>query len=208
LAQAILAQGVDSHRPGLTPALSAWAPGHLIDSIMVRRRSSIGVFLIVVCVGAFHCMSHPRSAFVSAKAWTPGSTVGSAAPHRQRCTTATKAGKPLEERKVEEPNPMDKIKELGIAGTVSFVLWELAFWGIGGGGAAAVFIATTGYLPDFGNPTELAEVGGEAFVFINAARLLVPVRIALVISTAPWVDENVVQKFMPRDPECEDLSKK
>lgn len=41
----------------------------------------------------------------------------------------------------------------------------------------------------------MAEIGGEAFAFINLARFAVPARIALAISTAPWVEKNVVEKF-------------
>jgi len=41
----------------------------------------------------------------------------------------------------------------------------------------------------------MAELGGEAFAFINIARFAVPFRIGLAISTAPWVEKNVVEKF-------------
>merc|ERR1719384_2131644 len=98
---------------------------------------------------------------------------------------------------------MNKIKELGIAGTVSFVLWEWAFWIIGGGGAVAAYYYANGPFPDFNNKEELAVAGGEAFAFINLARLAVPVRIGLAISTAPWCDENIVQRFFPREEICE-----
>jgi hypothetical protein len=102
-----------------------------------------------------------------------------------------------------EAGPMDKIKELGIAGTVSFILWEWAFWIIGGGGAALVYKNATGHWPDFNNKEDLAETAGSAFAFINVARLAVPVRIGLAVSTAPWVDENIVKKFQKKDDECE-----
>ena len=41
----------------------------------------------------------------------------------------------------------------------------------------------------------MAELGGEAFAFINIARFAVPFRIGLAISTAPWVEKNIVEKF-------------
>jgi glutaredoxin 3 len=45
------------------------------------------------------------------------------------------------------------------------------------------------------NAADKAELGGEAFAFINIARFAVPFRIGLAISTAPWVEKNVVEKF-------------
>jgi len=115
------------------------------------------------------------------------------------------AGKTAEECKAEDENPMNKVKELGTAGLVTFTFWELAFWILGGAGAAAAYYYAKGHTPDFSNQEELAEVGGEAFVFINAARALVPLRIGLVVGTTPWVDENIMKKFFPKavDEECE-----
>ena len=87
------------------------------------------------------------------------------------------------------------LQEFGLAGTLSFILWEWAFWLIGGGGAVAAYVQATGHMPDLSNKEELAATGGSAFAFINVARLAVPVRIGLAVSTAPWVEENVVMKF-------------
>lgn len=97
---------------------------------------------------------------------------------------------------------MNKIKSLGIAGTISYAVWELAFWAIAGGGAFAAFVYANGHFPDFSNQEEMAKVSGGAFVFINGARLVVPLRLGLAISTAPWIEENVVQKIWPKDEEC------
>ena len=41
----------------------------------------------------------------------------------------------------------------------------------------------------------MQKVGAEAFAFVNFARLAVPLRIGLALSTTPWIDANVVQKF-------------
>ncbi len=53
----------------------------------------------------------------------------------------------------------------------------------------------TGHWPDFSNSEDLQKVGAEAFAFVNFARLAVPLRIGLALSTTPWVEENVVKKF-------------
>ena len=50
----------------------------------------------------------------------------------------------------------------------------------------------------------MTKLGAEAFAFVNFARLAVPLRIGLALATAPWIDENVVKKFInkPDDQEC------
>eukprot|EP00929_Paragymnodinium_shiwhaense_P023357 TRINITY_DN14639_c0_g1_i1.p2 TRINITY_DN14639_c0_g1~~TRINITY_DN14639_c0_g1_i1.p2 ORF type:complete len:124 (-),score=45.05 TRINITY_DN14639_c0_g1_i1:222-593(-) len=99
---------------------------------------------------------------------------------------------------------MNKVKALGLAGTIAFALWEAAFWIIGGAGAAAFYVYQMGHLPDFSNKDELAAVGGEAFVFINGARLALPLRIGLVVASAPWVEENIVRTYIQKpDEDCE-----
>lgn len=115
----------------------------------------------------------------------------------------SRAAKPEEECKAEEENPMTKIKALGTAGLISYALWESAFWIVGGGGAVAAYFFAEGHFPDFSNQEEMKLVGGEAFVFINGARLLVPLRIGLAVSTTPWIEENIVKKFNQKDDECE-----
>lgn len=54
----------------------------------------------------------------------------------------------------------------------------------------------TGHLPDFSNQDDLAKLGAEAFAFVNLARFAVPLRIGLALSTTPWVQANVVDRFM------------
>ena len=41
----------------------------------------------------------------------------------------------------------------------------------------------------------MQKVGAEAFAFVNFARLAVPLRIGLAVSTTPWIEENVVKKI-------------
>ena len=57
----------------------------------------------------------------------------------------------------------------------------------------------TGHWPDISNKEDMEKVGAEAFAFVNFARLAVPLRIGLALSTTPWIDENIVQKFMKKD---------
>ena len=44
-------------------------------------------------------------------------------------------------------------------------------------------------------------LAAEAFAFVNFARLAVPLRIGLALSTTPWIDENIVSKFGKKDNE-------
>ena len=41
----------------------------------------------------------------------------------------------------------------------------------------------------------VAKVGAEAFAFSNIARFALPLRIGLAISTVPFVQENIVDRF-------------
>ena len=54
-------------------------------------------------------------------------------------------------------------------------------------------------MPDFSNQEDMQKLGAEAFAFVNFARFAVPLRIGLALSTTPWIDENIVQKFMKKD---------
>ena len=42
-------------------------------------------------------------------------------------------------------------------------------------------------------------------VFINFARVIVPLRIALALALAPWCERNIIEKFFPAKvpDECE-----
>ena len=41
----------------------------------------------------------------------------------------------------------------------------------------------------------MAKLGAEAFAFVNVARFAVPLRIGLALSTVPWVQANIVDRF-------------
>ena len=50
--------------------------------------------------------------------------------------------------------------------------------------------------PDFQDKDDLSKLGAEAFAFVNFARFAVPLRIGLALGTTPWVQENIVDKFL------------
>ena len=59
----------------------------------------------------------------------------------------------------------------------------------------------TGHWPDLSNADDQKKLGAEAFAFVNFARFAVPLRIGLALGTTPWIDENVVKRFMKKDEE-------
>ena len=63
------------------------------------------------------------------------------------------------------------------------------------------YYEVTGHLPDLSNKEDMAKLGGEAFAFVNFARFAVPLRIGLALGTTPWIQENVVDKFLKKDEE-------
>lgn len=59
----------------------------------------------------------------------------------------------------------------------------------------------TGHWPDFSDPEDQKKLGAEAFAFVNFARFAVPLRIGLALSTTPWIDENIVKRFLNKEEE-------
>lgn len=94
-------------------------------------------------------------------------------------------------------DPMTRVKESGKAGIAAYTITEFAFWLSSVPLAIAAVAATTGSLPDVGTIEGKEAVGGYVFVFINFARAIVPVRIALALALAPWCDENIIKKYFP-----------
>jgi len=99
----------------------------------------------------------------------------------------------------EEENLMQKVKDAGSAGIISYIFWEWAFWGVSVPVALFGFKAATGEFPDFQNSDDMAKLGAEAFAFVNVARFAVPLRIGLALGTTPWVQTNIVDKFQKKD---------
>eukprot|EP00567_Pseudictyota_dubia_P013129 CAMPEP_0197436154 /NCGR_PEP_ID=MMETSP1175-20131217/3621_1 /TAXON_ID=1003142 /ORGANISM="Triceratium dubium, Strain CCMP147" /LENGTH=237 /DNA_ID=CAMNT_0042965373 /DNA_START=164 /DNA_END=877 /DNA_ORIENTATION=- len=100
---------------------------------------------------------------------------------------------------------LKQVKEAGTAGVISYALWELAFWTISVPVCIVGYRELTGHWPDLRDKEDLEKVGAEAFAFVNFARFAVPLRIGLALSTTPWIQENIVDKFMKKDepPMCE-----
>lgn len=96
---------------------------------------------------------------------------------------------------------MQQVKDAGVAGLVSYVFWEWAFWGISIPVCVAGYREVTGHWPDLSNQDDLAKLGAEAFAFVNVARFAIPLRVGLALSTTPWVQANVVSRFqqLPSD---------
>jgi Protein of unknown function (DUF2499)/Protein of unknown function (DUF3593) len=90
---------------------------------------------------------------------------------------------------------MADIKKYGVAGTVAYVLTELAFWIVAFPVASTALYQTTGHWPDIINDTaDRATVLGFIFAGANVARLLVPLRLGAALALAPWVDENLLNR--------------
>lgn len=104
-----------------------------------------------------------------------------------------------EEEMSESKALMQKVKDAGVAGIISYVFWEWAFWGVSVPVALFGFQSVTGYWPDFSNSDDMAKLGAEAFAFVNVARFAVPLRIGLALGTTPWVQANIVDKFQKKD---------
>merc|ERR1712032_326980 len=105
----------------------------------------------------------------------------------------------------EEEKPMSEtqqlmaqVKEAGLAGVISYALWELGFWTLSVPVCVFGYYSVTGHWPDMSNPEDQGKLGAEAFAFVNFARFAVPLRIGLALGTTPWIDENVVQRFLKK----------
>ncbi len=98
----------------------------------------------------------------------------------------------------DEKGMMQKVKDAGIAGVISYVFWEWAFWGISIPVCVFGYYEVTGHWPDLSNQDDLAKLGAEAFAFVNVARFAVPLRIGLALGTTPWVQSNIVDRFLQK----------
>jgi len=96
---------------------------------------------------------------------------------------------------------LQKIKDAGTAGVISYALWELAFWALSVPVCVFGYYEVTGHFPDLNNKEDMAKLGGEAFAFVNFARFAVPLRIGLALGTTPWIQENVVDRFFKKEEE-------
>jgi hypothetical protein len=107
----------------------------------------------------------------------------------------------IEAEEKEEDNKLDlmkPIRESGTAGAISLLLWEGAFWAISIPVVILGYLQVTGHWPDLSDKEDLGKLGAEAFTFANVARFALPLRIALAVGTIPWVQENIVDRFLKK----------
>jgi len=93
-------------------------------------------------------------------------------------------------------NLMEKIKESGVAGIISYAAWELAFWTVSVPVCVLGYKEVTGHWPDLNDKDDISKLGAEAFAFVNFARFAVPLRIGLALGTIPWIQKNIVDVFL------------
>lgn len=106
------------------------------------------------------------------------------------------AEKEKEEKEMSETQKlMQKVKDSGLAGIISYALWELGFWTLSIPVCIIGYQELTGHWPDLKNGDDLQKLGAEAFAFVNFARFAVPLRIGLALSTTPWIQKNIVDRF-------------
>jgi hypothetical protein len=109
-----------------------------------------------------------------------------------------------EEELSETKKLMQQVKDAGIAGVISYALWELGFWTVSVPVCIAAYQQVTGHWPDFTNSEDLQKLGAEAFAFVNVARFAVPLRIGLALSTTPWIQMNIVDRFSNKNDQNEE----
>merc|ERR1712232_1505338 len=109
-----------------------------------------------------------------------------------------------EEEMSETEKLLKQVKDAGTAGFISYAAWEVAFWFISVPVCVVGYKSVTGHWPDLSNQEDITQLGAEAFAFVNFARFAVPLRIGLALGTTPWVQENVVDRFLKKDDDvCE-----
>jgi hypothetical protein len=96
---------------------------------------------------------------------------------------------------------LQQVKDAGVAGVISYAGWELAFWTVSVPVCVFGYREVTGHWPDFANLEDQERLAAEAFAFVNFARFAVPLRIGLALGTTPWIQENVVDRFMKKEEE-------
>jgi len=96
---------------------------------------------------------------------------------------------------------MQKVKDAGLAGVISYAVWELGFWTLSVPVCVVGYREVTGHWPDLSNQDDLSKLGAEAFAFVNFARFAVPLRIGLALGTTPWIQENIVDRFVKKEAE-------
>jgi hypothetical protein len=94
---------------------------------------------------------------------------------------------------------LQQVKDAGIAGVISYAAWEIGFWALSVPVVLVGYYQFTGHWPDLSNGDDVAKLSAEAFAFVNFARFAVPLRIGLALGTTPWIQTNIVDRFMKKD---------
>ena len=90
---------------------------------------------------------------------------------------------------------MEDVKKFGVAGTVSYVITELAFWAVAIPAASFVFYQTNdAHWPDFADNADRAKVLATVFAASNIARAALPLRLGAALAISPWVDRTFFSK--------------
>ena len=105
----------------------------------------------------------------------------------------------VNKEETETQKLMRQVKDAGVAGVISYALWELAFWFVSVPVVLFGYYEVVGRWPDLSNSEDLGKLGAEAFAFVNFARFAVPLRIGLALSTTSWIQNNIVDRFMKDD---------
>ena len=122
-------------------------------------------------------------------------------------TPSTPKTQEPQEELSETQQLMVQVKEAGTAGIISYALWELGFWAISVPVVLFGYVSVTGHFPDLSDKEDMAKLGAEAFAFVNFARFAVPLRIGLALSTTPWIQQNVVDRFFSKEEMKEEVDK-
>jgi len=110
--------------------------------------------------------------------------------------SATGGASVAETAEKSEGLSFEDVKKYGVAGTVAYVLTELAFWAVAAPVASYSLYTTSGHWPDLLTSNEdRAAVAAFIFAGANIARAFVPIRLGAALALAPWVDENLISKF-------------
>lgn len=104
-----------------------------------------------------------------------------------------------DEKLSETDKLLKQVKDAGLAGVISYASWELAFWAVSLPVVLFGYYEVTGHWPDLADKDDIAKLSAEAFAFVNFARFAVPLRIGLALSTTPWVQENIVDRFLKKE---------
>ena len=102
-----------------------------------------------------------------------------------------------DERPADGKQLLQKIKDAGVAGLISYGVVQVAFWGASIPFCILAYYQVTGHWPDLTDADDQAKLAGEAFAFLNFARLLIPLRVAVALAMTQGVQANIVDRFFP-----------